>query len=596
MKSLYTPDQMTSWLSNYLERIGYRTEVYSDLFLPARVPIYARKELNESADGSIEEIVIDVINSRTIKSTDFFYDLTVSRTLAENGLEMEIIDASSATFFKYYFPRAKVYWAYPDYLIKDHQFSEFVELCQKYEIGLVEVGQGKGNNEEKVRFSSVSPTPLIESLYRRIQVAISPIRKHSGKAKKETKLTEEVKGKLYKELDRHIEETNRYLVYYPEPEYKRREIAERPEGRTISVTLIDKMPEVGNLVYKKYLQDLGGKYRRRIENDYDIALDLTKRLWKFYGLEYPEFQRGFEPVLLLNPRYRDHFLHQLHVFLTGCFIIDKMYKDRAVSAFEQKFGNRIEDMWLLASTYHDYNYNIQNYNDWIATFFRNTLFLDENPSRLRLDECYVKEGYMFKTKELCDAFNLGVDRTTLLFFYEKIINEKNHGLLGALSLLKLIASKRPRKIKKASLMNAAKAIALHDEEIWKHFSGRVDSQADLDEPLKKLLSDFSKKKLLENLKFKDDPLSFLLIFCDTIQEWGRVGHNYEEMAARLDDIEVSDDLVWVNLSVSHEKAFNQKKDEIDRVKKFLLDKRFKITLRTREGLGSITVNRYMDGK
>jgi hypothetical protein len=442
----------------------------------------------------------------------------------------------------------------------------------------------------------MSPTPLIESLFKRFQTAISPIQKHTGKTKKESKLTEEAKGRLYKELDRHIEETNRYLIYYPEPEYKRREIAERLEGRTISVTLIDKMPEVENLAYKKYLQDLGARYRRRIENDYDIALDLIRRLWKIYGLKYPEFQRGFEPVLLLNPRYRDHFLHQFHVFLMGCFIIDKMYKDPSVSKFKLKFGNRIEDMWLLASTYHDYNYNIQNYNDWIATFFRNSLFLDENPSRLRLDECYVKEDYMFKTKELCDAFGLGVDRTTLLFFYEKIINKKNHGLLGALSLLKLIDRKRPKKIKKESLINAARAIALHDEDIWKHFSGRIDPQPDQDKALKKLISDFSKKKPLKNLKFHDDPLSFLLIFCDTIQEWGRVGFHYEETAARLDDIGVSDDLVWANISVTDEKAFNEKKDEIDRVKKFLLDERFKITLSTREGLGSITVKRYMDGK
>ena len=75
-----------------------------------------------------------------------------------------------------------------------------------------------------------------------------------------------------------------------------------------------------------------------------------------------------------------------------------------------------------------------------------------------------------------------------------------------------------------------------------------------------------------------------------------MGRDYEETAARLDDVGVSDDLVWANISVTDEKAFNDKKDEIDRVKKFLLDERFKITLSTREGLGSITVKRYMEGE
>ena len=124
---------------------------------------------------------------------------------------------------------------------------------------------------------------------------------------------------------------------------------------------------------------------------------------------------------------------------------------------------------------------------------------------------------------------------------------------------------------------------MHDEDIWKHFSGRSEG-------------DFSQKKALEKLEFKNDPLSFLLIFCDTIQEWGRVGREYEETGARLDDVGFLDDLLGVNISVRDEKAFNEKKDEIDRVKKFLLDERFKIKLSTREVLGSITVERYMDGK
>lgn len=105
-----------------------------------------------------------------------------------------------------------------------------------------------------------------------------------------------------------------------------------------------------------------------------------------------------------------------------------------------------------------------------------------------------------------------------------------------------------------------------------------------------------KKKFLKNLKFDEDPISFLLIFCDTIQEWGRVGRDYEKTAARLDDIGVEEDLVWANISVGDEESFNKKKEEIDRVKKFLKDERFKINLASRKGLGSINVEIYMEGK
>ena len=571
---------MTSWLSTHLEEVGFKTEVYSDKFLPARVPVYARKTMGKGKDESVEELVVDVINSHTLKRTDFFYSLHIYRTIEEEGLEIK--DASSATFFQYYFPRAKVYWAYPDYLDKDEEFSKFKELCQKYKVGLFEIGEGE-DKKGKVVDIAISTVPLIDTLFEKFQLAILPIQKYIEKHDKDKSLIEDSKNRIYKELDRHIEETNKYLIYYPEPEYKRREISERIEGRNISLTLIDKLGEIENLSYKKYLHELGAKYRTRIEDDYTISLELIKKLWNVNGLEYPEFQKDFEPVLLLNPRYRDHFLHQLHVFLLGCYIIDKLYNDESISAFEQKFGNPIEDMWLFASSYHDYNYNIQNYDEWINTFFEKTLFLNENPSRLKLDECYVKEDYMFKTKELCEAFGLNVDKTTLLFFYEKIINKKNHGLLGALSLLKLFDQNYPPKIKRDSLIKAARAIALHDEDIWKHFSGRSEG-------------DFSQKKALEKLEFKDDPLSFLLIFCDTIQEWGRVGRDYEETEARLDDVGFSDNLMWVNISVRDEGAFNDKKNEIDRVKKFLLDKRFKITLSTREGLGSNIVERFMEGE
>ncbi|RLE62022.1 MAG: hypothetical protein DRJ47_11345 [Thermoprotei archaeon] len=580
MTSLYTVGQMTSCLSAYLNAKGFETEVYSDKLLPARVPVYASKTKGKGKNQSTEEIIVDVITSAVIRSTDFFYPLHIGRTLADKPKELP--DASSAIFFQYYFPRAKVYWAYPDYLNMDDEFAKFKKLCQTYRIGLFRVGK-----EKVVEDPSISSVPLIDAVLEKFELAIESIHKSAKKDRKTKELLKNVRQGIYMELDHHIERTNDYLIYYPEPEYKRREIIGRYEGRNISLTLIDKLSGIENLKYRKQLQELGANYRRRIEEDYDIAQDLIEELWNITGMKYPKFQKDFELVLLLDPHYRDHFLHQLHVFLLGCFIIDKLYEDedRTILTFDKRFGNPIEDIWLFAATYHDYNYNIQNYNQWIQTFFKNTLFLDENPSQLRLDECYVKEDYMFKTKDLCDSFGLKVDRTTLLFFYDMIINQKNHGLLAALSLLKLFEQKSRLKtgLNKEALLQAARAIALHDEKIWMHFSGTGKNK-------------FAQKKVLEKLKFTDDPLSFLLIFCDTIQEWGRVGRDYEETRARLDDVGIEGGQVWANISVGNEKAFNNKRDEIDRVKKFLLDKRFKIRLSSRAGLGSNIIERYMEGE
>jgi len=154
MTSLYTVKQMTSWLSTHLEEVGFKTEVYSDKFLPARVPVYARKTMGKGKNEPVEELVVDIINSQTLKRADFFYSLHIYRTIEEEGLDLK--DASSATFFQYYFPRAKVYWAYPDYLDTDEEFSKFKELCQKYKVGLFEVGEGE-DKKGKVEAIPISP-------------------------------------------------------------------------------------------------------------------------------------------------------------------------------------------------------------------------------------------------------------------------------------------------------------------------------------------------------------------------------------------------------------------------------------------------------
>lgn len=589
MGEVYTTEQITGWVSGYLREKGFKTEVYSNTFLPARVPVFAGKDAEKGKEQSAEEIVVDVINSRNIKCADFFYDLHIGRTITEKG--KDLLEASSARFFQYYFPRAKIYWAYPDYLTADVEFERFRETCRKFKIGLLKVG--KGMIEEDM---SMKPVSLIESLSKKFRLSILPSSESSSKHDRKKHQMDELTEKLYKELDSHIERTNEYLIYYPEPEYKRREIVGRVEGRNISLKLIDKMAEIENLNYAKSLHKLSSEYRLRIEDDYDIALDLVEGLWKEKGVEYPRFQKNFEPVLLLDPRYRDHYLHQFHVFLLGCYILDRMYREPEIKRFNKRFSNPVEDVWLFASSYHDYNYSIQNYNEWIASFFRNTLFLNRNPTYLRLDECYVKEDYMFKTKELCDAFGIGVDRTALLFFYEKIINDKNHAFIGALSLLKLFDQSKTAEIKRDSLLLAAKAIALHDEDIWMHFAGRTDIRSSYDKEVLALLADFSRKKVLENLRFGDDPISFLLIFCDTIQEWGRVGRDYEKTEAKLDDVSFSDNTLLVNISVRDEDAFNKKKSEIDRVKKFLMDERFSIKLKTREEREEINVERRMTGK
>ncbi|GAI14387.1 unnamed protein product, partial [marine sediment metagenome] len=105
--------------------------------------------------------------------------------------------------------------------------------------------------------------------------------------------------------------------------------------------------------------------------------------------------------------------------------------------------------------------------------------------------------------------------------YEEITGpkKKNHGIISSISLLKLVENKFSKKIKISGMdynealehvfVPSALAIAIHDDNLW----------SQLKEPKK--WKEREGKCPLPNLKFDDDPLSFLLIFCDVIQEWGR---------------------------------------------------------------------------
>lgn len=407
------------------------------------------------------------------------------------------------------------------------------------------------------------------------------------------------------------------------------------------------------MTYKDELKKLSSDYRQEARDDYQIALDTIKKLWvEVSGVEYPEIQRRLEDILLQNPEYRDHFLHQFQVFLLGAYIIDKLYDDnrKYIIKINRVFKCRIEKVWLLASTYHDFNYSIQEYDLWIKEFFAQALniknehaekvqsfgndaqkaiegiegikyFKDtehlivtgkltqevkdklikeevlkpyreiietlfqqfqntrNSLSSLNLDAAFIRENFLLKTQEICKALQLQMDHVVMDFFYEQAATKRNHGLLSALSLLKLFENAQSKRINHSALVQAAVVIALHDENIWGAFSGKEEKDDS------EWNRNFAVKKFLKNLEFKDHPLVFLLIFCDIIQEWGRVGRDYKESEPRLENIiySVNPSEIKVSFSVRDDSSYRKKEEEIQRVKKFLKDPIFEIELKSREG-------------
>ena len=90
------------------------------------------------------------------------------------------------------------------------------------------------------------------------------------------------------------------------------------------------------------------------------------------------------------------------------------------------------------------------------------------------------------------------------------------------------------------------------------------------------------KKILNKIEFENNPILFLLMFCDSIQDEGRVTSSDKRISSdrsALENIGIENKdgmtKILINLS-SHEK--DKKEEEIERLAWCLQDKRFTISI------------------
>lgn len=270
---------------------------------------------------------------------------------------------------------------------------------------------------------------------------------------------------------------------------------------------------------------------------------------------------------------------------------------------------------------------------YLIQFFVDTLMIKnnltkENLNMLNLDAAMIRESLFDGIINIIRNYNSGMDSDmeglAIGFFYEKVVRDRNHGILSSLSLLKLFEerSEEKRKISEEGILQAAAGIAGHDEDIWEALCGcqgyrrssknlpseekcvkncsralwpskrnkiyrskmiEKDNKSNLEnykcECWEKELMD---KKLFAKINFNEHPILFLLIFCDNIQDEGRVTSSDEQISgdlSTLTDIEIDKNskVNFINVKL---KSHNQEKkeDEIERVAWCLEDVRFKISI------------------
>lgn len=314
--------------------------------------------------------------------------------------------------------------------------------------------------------------------------------------------------------------------------------------RYLDKQLLYQMYELKNISYRDTIVELVNEHLDEHMDDYQFVTEALSELWeKILNIQYSTFLKTYEPALLHvfaevkdESIYRDHYIHQFQVFLLGLCFID---------CFSERFNKYVqpEVSWLIAATFHDMAYPVQKLDEWIDKFFKEA-FLAKKLGHIELESHFVKQGFLrsfnFIMERFCNKIMkeqfcgdwLAKEDDVLQYFYELITGpNKQHCLLISISLLKLLYEKYPRKINvdgiesgrifKEIIVPSALAIALHDNNVW----GKLN--------IDKYWKSGRGNCPLPSLEFERDPLSFLLIFCDCVQEWGRP-HLKDERKSGID--------------------------------------------------------------
>lgn len=249
-------------------------------------------------------------------------------------------------------------------------------------------------------------------------------------------------------------------------------------------------------------------------NDISKHLDLTEEIIS-YDKFLEQFKKHEELLLYGLNDYRDHFMHQFHVFVCGYIIINELGIEKFNSIIQTNtrfalkskgqndanFQTDVLRIWFLTAFYHDYAYILEKIDAELSGFFKTILGYSFGV-KFNWEQLLKKKSNF--PKHLSDLVNLfdsekGTNQGTLLKNYlGSIIECQDHGVLSALLLIEYNSGARePRFLE---CLNAALAISLHNKTVYE----------DLTENSKKMIS------------FESFPIAFLLAFCDTAQSFGRL--------------------------------------------------------------------------
>ncbi len=298
---------------------------------------------------------------------------------------------------------------------------------------------------------------------------------------------------------------------------------------------------------------------------FDFISDFENMIFKDYGFDS------------LTSKYRSHFIHQFQVFLLGVIIIDKFYNkfthyifkhNGTLTQIDKK--KKIEKLWFVTAAMHDIGFCIQRFDSLMEKYFKKVLKMKFPPTSLNLERIIVEKDYIDYINELIsNSFKNNRKKEILL---HKMLLTKNHGFLSAFAIM---IELKQNKINISDYKPALNAISIHDWDIWRDFNQFYDQK--VEERFQKRLG-IREKKYLENrvknhktfCNFEKRPLTFLLILCDNIQDWGRPSIEQEDnykhsKEPELINIDGDKNSIEINILHRYNQNIENQKDEEDRI-------------------------------
>lgn len=338
-----------------------------------------------------------------------------------------------------------------------------------------------------------------------------------------------------------------------------------------------------NYKYNNYLQKI--YYDFLINNFFlyrDKLTDISQEKLLDLTRKFEKNQRN----LFRIRRYRDHFLHQINVYLLGLAIINIIngtFKGAIIDDFNkayftganQKYQNinDISFIWFIAAMFHDIAYPIEKCGGWLDAFFQQYIYrqkdnrsileaninianmisdVDYNSFIEELAEYHRKLNFRKENLNYTDimneqSVNKGCEvRTQIL---DQIIRHRDHGILAAVMLLQ---SFRDENEIFKFLFPAAAAISIHnflwtDKEILDNpcqtcKKYRCEKCKEWGKSYDKYYKNWAERNKnrpsrdkvedLRYISYENDPVGFLLVLCDLLQDWGR--YDFENLKQAVD--------------------------------------------------------------